>query len=112
MKTTQLIKDRLEYLRGEIRAERISYGEQAELQSLIEHIDEDDVELLEHAGVKEGRTPKQHLRIVELQMQIMDWMGDDSEVHDYAEVLAEIATGGYAIEEFLSDVKQYQEATK
>lgn len=28
------IKKRLEYLRGEIRAERISYGEITELQSL------------------------------------------------------------------------------
>lgn len=47
------IKERLEYLRGELRAERISYGELAELQSLVEHIDKDDVELLEAAGVPE-----------------------------------------------------------
>ena len=46
-------KERLEYLRGEIRAERISYGEIAELQSLAEHIDPGDVELLEWAGVPE-----------------------------------------------------------
>ena len=44
---------RLEYLRGEIRAERISYGELAELQGLAEHIDRTDVELLEWAGVPE-----------------------------------------------------------
>jgi hypothetical protein len=44
---------RLEYLRGEIRAERISYGEIAELQGLAEHIAADDVELLEWAGVPE-----------------------------------------------------------
>lgn len=44
---------RLEYLRGELRAERISWGELAELQSLAEHIDPDDVELLEAAGVPE-----------------------------------------------------------
>lgn len=44
---------RLEYLRGEIRAERISYGEIAELQSLAEHIAPGDVELLEWAGVPE-----------------------------------------------------------
>jgi hypothetical protein len=48
-KTTQ----RLEYLRGELRAERISYGELAELQSLASHIDSGDVELLEAAGVPE-----------------------------------------------------------
>lgn len=47
------IKDRLEYLRGEIRAERINYGEIAELQSLKAHIEPDDVELLEWAGVEE-----------------------------------------------------------
>jgi hypothetical protein len=45
--------ERLEYLRAEIRAERISYGEIAELQGLAEHIDPSDVELLEWAGVPE-----------------------------------------------------------
>jgi hypothetical protein len=47
------IKKRLEELRVEIQAERISYGEIAELQSLAEHIDAGDVELLEWAGVEE-----------------------------------------------------------
>lgn len=47
------IKERLEYLRGELRAERISYGEIAELQSLAPHIDAGDVELLEAACVPE-----------------------------------------------------------
>lgn len=47
------IKNRLEYLRGEIRAERISYGELAELQDLADQIDPYDVELLEWAGVPE-----------------------------------------------------------
>lgn len=53
---TEAIKKRLEYLRGEIEAERISYGEIAELQSLSEHIDPDDVLLLEWAGVPEKRS--------------------------------------------------------
>ena len=44
------IPARLEYLRGELRAERISYGELSELQSLSAHIDPGDVELLEAAG--------------------------------------------------------------
>jgi len=48
------IKQRLEYLRGEIRAERISYGELAELAELAAHIEPDDVELLEWAGVPEA----------------------------------------------------------
>lgn len=47
------VQDRLEYLRGELRAERISYGELAELQGLAKHIDPNDVELLEAAGVPE-----------------------------------------------------------
>ena len=44
---------RLEYLRGELRAERISWGELAELQGLAPYIAPDDVELLEAAGVPE-----------------------------------------------------------
>jgi hypothetical protein len=47
-------QDRLEYLRGELRAERISYGELAELQSLAEYIEPGDLELLEAAGVPEA----------------------------------------------------------
>lgn len=52
------IKQRLEYLRGEIKAERISYEEIAELQQLAEHIEADDVELLEWAGVPENERSK------------------------------------------------------
>ena len=47
-------KKRLEELRTELRGERISYGELLELQSLVEHIDSSDVELLEAAGVPEN----------------------------------------------------------
>jgi hypothetical protein len=49
----QTIAERLEYLRAELRAERISYGDLAELQSLAEHIPAGDLELLEAAGVAE-----------------------------------------------------------
>lgn len=45
--------ERLEYLRSQIRAEQISYGELAELQSLADQIEPGDVELLEWAGVPE-----------------------------------------------------------
>ena len=45
--------DRLEELRAELRAERISYGELVELESLAEYIDEDDVELLGAIGINE-----------------------------------------------------------
>jgi len=47
------MKERLEYLRQELRAERISLDELIELQSLVPHIDKNDVELLEAAGVEE-----------------------------------------------------------
>ena len=56
MKTIEIVlfvKERLEYLREELREERISYRELAELQSLVEYIDSDDVELLQAAGVSE-----------------------------------------------------------
>lgn len=53
MKPTKQIKTRLEHLRAELRAERISYGELTELQSLAEYIEPGDVELLEAAGVPE-----------------------------------------------------------
>lgn len=43
----------LEYLRGQIQAECISYGEIAELQGLADQIAPGDVELLEWAGVPE-----------------------------------------------------------
>jgi hypothetical protein len=53
-KTDQKIMSKLEYLRREIEGERISYQEVAELQSLIDHIAPDDIQLLEWAGVPGG----------------------------------------------------------
>lgn len=50
---TKHVTERLEYLRKQIQAERISYGEIAELQSLAQWIDENDTELLQWAGVEE-----------------------------------------------------------
>lgn len=47
------MKDRLEYLRGEIEKQQISYEEFVELQSLVDYIDPGDVLLLEWAGVPE-----------------------------------------------------------
>lgn len=46
-------QERLAYLRGEIEAERISWGEIAELAELAEFIDPADVLLLQWAGVPE-----------------------------------------------------------
>ena len=47
------IKKRLDYLRREIKAARISYSELAELQDLKEFIPGDDVLLKEWAGIPE-----------------------------------------------------------
>lgn len=44
---------RLEYLRGELRAGRLSYGEVSELQSLADYIKPGDVELAEAADIDE-----------------------------------------------------------
>lgn len=49
----RIAKRRLDYLRGELRTERISYGGLAELQGLTPYIEANDVELLEAAGVPE-----------------------------------------------------------
>lgn len=53
MKKKNDIKKRLEYLRGEIEAERISYCEIAELQVLSKFIEPGDVLLLQWADVPE-----------------------------------------------------------
>ena len=47
------IKQRLEYLRGEIKKECISYSEILELESLKEHIEKGDVELLQWTSTPE-----------------------------------------------------------
>jgi hypothetical protein len=47
------VNERLEYLRSQLRAEQISYGEIAELGDLAGHIEPGDVELLQWAGVPE-----------------------------------------------------------
>ena len=49
------VAERLEYLRGELRSMRLSWGELAELQGLAPFIEPGDVELLEAAGVPEFR---------------------------------------------------------
>lgn len=76
METNQEIKARLEYLRGEINEERISYEGIAELMSLIPYIDKDDVQLLQWAGVEEDGTyetqiPASELRVGDL-VDLMD----------------------------------------
>jgi hypothetical protein len=47
------VREQMARLRAELRAERISWGELAELQSLAAFIPADDVELREAAGLPE-----------------------------------------------------------
>ena len=69
------IKERLEYLRGEIRAERISIAELFELESLSDHIEKGDVELLEPAGVPEFKETEYDLKKDHegIKAQIKEW---------------------------------------
>ena len=63
--------ERLEYLRGELRAERISYGELLELQSLAAHIPTDDMELLEAAGVPEHPETEGHCPVCGVEVNLL-----------------------------------------
>jgi hypothetical protein len=47
------VKTRLEHLRRQLRAERISYWELCELQSYADYIPQEDAELREAAGLPE-----------------------------------------------------------
>ena len=72
------MKERLEYLRAELRSERISTEELIELQSLADFIDKDDVELLEAAGVEEFEATKVEIfntRVEDLISQIEHLIG-------------------------------------
>lgn len=53
MTTSKEIEKRLEYLREEIKEERISMGEISELESLAAYIEPDDMLLREWAGIPE-----------------------------------------------------------
>ena len=52
-------KKRLEELRKELKDGIMSWYELSELQNLTEYIEDDDVELLQWAGVPEGMTGKE-----------------------------------------------------
>lgn len=67
-----VVQRRLEYLRGELRAECISYGELAELQSLARHISADDVELREAAGLPEQAPTLAH-ELAGARAQMLEW---------------------------------------
>lgn len=70
------ITTKLEYLRKEVREERISYDELAELERLAHYIPDDDVELLEAAGVPEGQR-ETSLRRAEMRIKAEGWLLTD-----------------------------------
>lgn len=102
--STQNIKERLEYLRGEIEAERISYGEIAELQSLKEHIEEGDVLLLEWAGVSEGEVER---GIITEDLETMD----DDTLNEKREELMDFLEKGMT-QEFIDTLHTLQEVER
>lgn len=65
------IRARLEYLRGEIEAERISMSEVIELQGLAEHIEAGDTQLLEWAGVPEFPEASDRITVAGLIAKLM-----------------------------------------
>lgn len=80
------VTERLEYLRGEIEAERISWWEIAELQGLGEEglIPEDDLLLREWAGIPESPEPESPPATVSevLVSMIEEWNDEDVEDAD------------------------------
>jgi len=56
------IKERLEYLRKQIKDENISYGEIAELQGLEKYIEKGDIELLQWVKEEEKECKHEHTR--------------------------------------------------
>lgn len=102
--STQKIKDRLEYLRGEIEAERISYSEIAELQSLKEHIEDGDVLLLEWAGVSEGEVERGTIQ------EILEEMSDDDLTQKREELIDFLETG--MSEEYIKKLHEWAEVER
>lgn len=105
------VEARLEYLRGELRAERISYGELAELQSLAEHIPAGDIELLEAAGVPEFGEESTLRGWVCMIPLALDETDDVATLHDVARVMLECADRPLAPGEIVESAKKTGECT-
>lgn len=95
----EAINKRLEELRTELRAERISYGELAELQTLIPHIDKGDVELLEAAGVPEFEEFEDLPQNV---LDILDQCTGDEDYEDCKRIIKELNEIGWTADFGLS----------
>jgi hypothetical protein len=79
-------KERLEYLRGEIRNESISYEELIELQSLAQYIEPNDVELLEPAGVPEFEDDVERNEMGDEFVSSCDVCGNDMNSNEVSEM--------------------------
>jgi len=92
---------RLEELRAEIQAERISTGELCELQSLAPYIDKGDVELLEAAGVPEFEEEPEETYYIEYLNAAKRHARDRVEFNTYNEA---VIWGKANLENFNSDM--------
>jgi len=97
-KATKKIKKRLEEIRVELRAERISYGELFELQSLAEYIEDGDVELLEPAGVKEKITVMINWTKVTDNEEVIRLIKEREKIEEQIRAIDEMALVRYELE--------------
>lgn len=95
MQTTKTIQERLEYLRGELRKECISYGELAELESLAEYIDKEDTELLQAAGVPEDVDLFLTPELIPTEVREVFEQYNEVEYSDCEEIVATLLELGY-----------------
>ena len=105
--TPETIKDRLEYLRGEIKAERISYDEIVELGSLREYIAPDDVLLLQWAGVPEFDDEPNYIgsrcsRLAGTFYNYLKWRDKDDNYHELKIICAEPEELEWQVEELIA----------
>lgn len=91
------VKQRLEELRIELRAERISYAELAELQGLAPHIEPGDTELLEAAGVPEFADDDHYGRRAHPLLQAVEPACEFAPNENGASPITEVQTGDWQL---------------
>ena len=75
MRVPTSVQAQLEYLRHELREQRLSWGDLADLQSLADFIDVNDAELLEAAGVPEVHEADEDVRCWECRQDFAALLG-------------------------------------
>lgn len=97
------VQKRLNYLRGEIEAERISSGEILELQSLTKHIDPSDMILKEWAGINQDSGTREMVTYKEL----MSFLGGTETKERAIEILLDILNTIYSVNDAVTDILEY-----